>query len=622
MQLNTIKTKIKPPYWLVITLTVFLVLIILFSLVAIIIEEVYAGKFYPNIWVGGINLSGMSYTEANKKLEESITTLNENGFEFNFKDKKIVIYPIQVSTSDPDLSRELYKINILEPLSAGFEFGRDKNIFANFFARARLFFSKNEVPLKVFVNTIETRIVLAQNFDEMLQKAKETKINYFENKPLFVSGQLGEKIDYDKFIAIFAKQLEILDLKPIILEKEIYEPKISLVAAEEFLPLISKVLNRDDFFISATVTRSWYKEPEVQEQKISKNIIQQGLELKWDDENKKIFLGFNDEVFYNFLKPLAEQVEVEAQDAKFQIDNGRVKEFQSSQDGIKIDFKKTLQEFEKKLIDFSQDTSHLYIELTEAKIKIDSINEIGIEELIGVGASNFAGSPLNRIHNIKTGAASLNGLILKPGQEFSVNKALGEINAATGYLPELVIKGNKTIPEYGGGLCQIATTMFRLALDSGLPIIERYPHAYRVVYYEPAGTDATIYSPHPDLRFTNDTNNNLLLQTQVRGTEVIFEFWGKSDGRQVEVGRPVIYNITSPGSTKYIETEDLKSGEIKCLESSHNGAEANLKRKIIYKNGEIKEDDFYSKYRPWQAVCLVGIDPAIQATSTEEIIQN
>jgi len=416
--------------------------------------------------------------------------------------------------------------------------------------------------------------------------------------------------------------LEILDLMPIILEKEIYEPKISLVAAEEFLPLISKVLNRDDFFISATVTRSWYKEPRVQEQKISKNIIQQGLELKWDDENKKIFLGFNDEVFYNFLKPLTEQVEVEAQDAKFKIDNGRVKEFQSSKDGIKIDFKKTLQEFEKKLIDFSQDTSFIYTELTEAKIKIDSINEIGIEELIGVGVSNFAGSPPNRIHNIKTGAVSLNGLILKPGQEFSVNKALGEINAATGYLPELVIKGNKTIPEYGGGLCQIATTMFRLALDSGLPIIERYPHAYRVVYYEPAGTDATIYSPHPDLRFTNDTNNNLLLQTQVRGTEVIFEFWGKSDGRQVEVGKPVIYNITSPGSTKYIETEDLKPGEIKCLESSHNGAEANLKRKVIYKNGEIKEDDFYSKYRPWQAVCLVGIDPAIQATSTDEIINN
>ncbi|MFH1456819.1 MAG: VanW family protein [Patescibacteria group bacterium] len=620
MQLKAIKVKIKPPYWLVITLTVFLVLIILFSFSAIIIEQVYTGKFYPNIWVGGINLSGLSYTDAYKRLEEKTLILQEKGFQFSYENKKVDVYPVQVSASDPDLSRELYKINISEPLNIGFAFGRDENIFINFISRVKLFFLKNEVPLQISVNKIETRIVLAQNFDEMLQKAEETKIDYLDNKPLFISGEPGETIDYDKFIFVFAKQLEFLNFEPVVLQEEMYEPKISLTSAQEFLSLISQVLERDSFFIKATITQSWYKDAFVQKQQMPKNIIQGGLELKWDNKNEKVFLGFNDEVFYDFLKPLAGQVEADALDAKFVIDNGRVKEFQPSQDGIKINFEKTLQEFEERLVGLKQDTSNVYTEQTEAKIKVNSINEIGIEELIGVGVSNFVGSPPNRIHNIKTGAASLNGLILKPGEEFSVNKSLGEINAITGYLPELVIKGNKTVPEYGGGLCQIATTMFRLVLDAGLPITERYPHAYRVVYYEPAGTDATIYSPHPDFRFINDTNNNLLLQTRIEGTEVIFEFWGKSDGRYVEIGKPVIYNITSPGPTKYIETEDLEPGETKCLESAHNGAETNLKRKVIYPNGDINEDNFYSKYRPWQAVCLVGIDPFIQATSTDEII--
>ena len=70
------------------------------------------------------------------------------------------------------------------------------------------------------------------------------------------------------------------------------------------------------------------------------------------------------------------------------------------------------------------------------------------------------------------------------------------------------------MPEYGGGLCQIGTTVFRAAVNSGLPITERRPHAYRVVYYEPAGFDATIYDPRPDLRFINDTENYILIQTK------------------------------------------------------------------------------------------------------------
>ena len=214
-------------------------------------------------------------------------------------------------------------------------------------------------------------------------------------------------------------------------------------------------------------------------------------------------------------------------------------------------------------------------------------------------------------HNIAVGAAAVHGLVIRPGEEFSLVAALGEIDAAAGYLPELVIKGDKTIPEYGGGLCQIGTTVFRAAVGSGLPITARRNHSYRVSYYEPAGTDAAIYDPSPDVRFVNDTNRSILIQSRIEKDDVYFDFWGTKDGRLVTTTTPVVYNIVKPAPTKIIETEDLKPGEKKCTERAHNGADAYFDYTVIYPEGATSSPleqtrRFSSHYVPWQEVCLVG----------------
>lgn len=210
-------------------------------------------------------------------------------------------------------------------------------------------------------------------------------------------------------------------------------------------------------------------------------------------------------------------------------------------------------------------------------------------------------------------------MLIAPGEEFSLVKALGEIDAAAGYLPELVIKNNRTIPEYGGGLCQVATTIFRSALDSGLNITARQNHSYRVSYYEPAGTDAAVYDPWPDVKFVNDTGNYILIQSRIDKNDIWFDFWGQSDGREATSTTPVVYNIVKPAPTKIIESPDLKPGEKKCTEKAHNGADAYFDYIITYANGEKTTRRFNSHYVPWQEVCLVGIDDSQkEASSTPE----
>ncbi|MBU4512181.1 VanW family protein, partial [Patescibacteria group bacterium] len=232
------------------------------------------------------------------------------------------------------------------------------------------------------------------------------------------------------------------------------------------------------------------------------------------------------------------------------------------------------------------------------------------------------GSPTNRRHNIGVGANKLNGLLIAPDEEFSLVQTLGEVNAATGYLPELVIKGNKTIPEYGGGLCQIGTTMFRVALYAGLPITERRPHSYRVSYYEPAGMDATIYIPRPDVKFINDTRNYLVLTTEIQDNILRFKLYGTNDNRKTEIENPPrIWNITYPGPTKLIETLDLAPGEKKCTESSHRGADTEFTRVVTYADSrEPIDEKWFSRYSSWQAVCLIGVEELTVSTSSEEVV--
>ena len=167
----------------------------------------------------------------------------------------------------------------------------------------------------------------------------------------------------------------------------------------------------------------------------------------------------------------------------------------------------------------------------------------------------------------------------------------------------------------------MGTTLFRVALDAGVKITERRNHSYRVGYYEPAGTDATIYGPWPDLRFLNDTEHYVLIQTRIEGDKAIFELWGTSDGREVKMTDPVIYNLVPPGEPKMIETTELEPGVKKRIDHAHYGAGAYFKRTIVWPEGsehEPVDETFNSHYIPWKEVWLVGVDPDA-ATSTAEI---
>lgn len=240
----------------------------------------------------------------------------------------------------------------------------------------------------------------------------------------------------------------------------------------------------------------------------------------------------------------------------------------------------------------------------------EELQALGIKERLSIGHTTFYGSPLNRIYNIGVGARKINGTLIKPEEIFSFNKTLGAVNSSTGYLTELVIKPEGTIPEFGGGLCQVSTTTYRSALFAGLPIKERYQHSYAVTYYSQVlghGLDATVYIGGPDLKFENDTGHHMLLQAYTKNKhELYIILYGTDDGRQVEMDGPYISNKTNPSEVVYQEVGTLPLGVQKKIERAHIGFNALWYRYITMPNGEKKTEEITSKYQTMPAKVQVG----------------
>ena len=326
---------------------------------------------------------------------------------------------------------------------------------------------------------------------------------------------------------------------------------------------------------------------------------------------------FDQESLNSFLNQISAEVDRPVQDALFEFKEGRVSEFQVSKEGRQVD-----QNQLRSLISlaFSQAqwqkkelALDLPVKTIEPEVTTDKSNRLGIRELLGEGESFFLDSISSRVHNIILASSYLNGIVIGPGENFSFTQKIGDISAATGYQQAWIIRDSKTLLEDGGGVCQVSTTLFRAALNSGLPIVERQPHYYRVGYYEqggyPPGLDATVYPPSPDLKFKNDTSNYILIQMVLDKDKkrLAFQIYGTSDNRRVELEEPIIHSQTPPPDPVYLDEPTLPAGVVKRLDTAHWGAKVSVTRTVWNQDGTQKEQKtWWSNYVPWAAVYQRG----------------
>lgn len=276
-----------------------------------------------------------------------------------------------------------------------------------------------------------------------------------------------------------------------------------------------------------------------------------------------------------YLDGISKKINIYPINAKLVINNNSVSEFEPPQSGLTLNIFASVSKIAASLARGNyKEGVELVVDARQPEVTLDKINDLGINTLLARGESDFTGSTASRIHNIGVGSRKFTGILIKPGEVFSFNKFLGDVDASSGYLPELVIKNGSLIPEYGGGLCQVSTTLFRGAVLAGLPMLERHPHSLPVRYYNPQGFDATIYPGISDLRFKNDTPSHILIQPKIVGSKIYFEIYGTNDGRKTTLDGPRQYDIQTNGALK-----------------------AELTRTVEYPDSTEKKDVFKSSYK-------------------------
>lgn len=543
----------------------------------------------------GTDVSRMAVDAALARLDTAQSNLEDTGVRFLYQGRALTLPVGLTSPQDLDISVNYVSYDREATAARLARLGRSGNSAADWWTRFAAFYVGATVKPAVDLNGERFGAALGDLLGSYEDPAKNAHFTYAKGSFSITSEAAGTVFDRAAIRAVVLDRMEKIDATPIALA---VVPDAPTVRAADLMRV------RED--AQAAIDRGPVTiELDDQRWTFDADALAAWLTVV----NPARTLTLDPKTVGTSLEPVAAAAHREVKEPRFTISTtGRVTEFQPAGPGRELDLDATLALLETAVLRSDQRTIAAATRVVNPQGTTGNSNTLGITELVAEGRTNFSGSPANRRFNIGVGARSLNGVIIKPGETFSLVKALVPIDAKSGYRQELVIKGNRTIPEFGGGLCQIGTTTFRLVMNAGLPILERRNHSYRVRYYEPpVGKDATIYDPKPDFRFTNDYANPLLLTTAIEGDDLVFRFYGTKEAREIVQTTPKLFNIVAPPPKKTIETTDIPVGTTKCLEHAHPGSDAEFTYSVTYLDGTVKSEVFKSHYRPWQEVCLKGV---------------
>ncbi|OGB75329.1 hypothetical protein A2810_01595 [candidate division Kazan bacterium RIFCSPHIGHO2_01_FULL_49_10] len=579
------KPRRRHPFWWV--LTCFGVLLLLVISWYISFDIVYAERAMPNISVGGASIGGLSFDRADAVMADALAAAKLAKLSLVYQTNRYA-YTIDQLGVELDLPATLDRIH---------RFGRTTNLFTNSRERFGGFF-KFVAPEVAYDFTSGFATVASNLAKKYNQPAVEAGVTVKQQSAIVSPAQPGRELSGPTLRQLVGDRLGRLQLSDVILPIIDSAPAVSTETATATADQINQGLS-SELVLTAR----------------GQDILALSPKQLWEwlevyPEGAALVARLKPSELEKFAKSLEPKVNQPMQNAIFKLSGKQLVAFQPDRPGRVLRTQAAVDLIQQSFLS-SNRSVELAVNYLEPKTKLADINNLGVNELVASGVSNFTGSPANRRHNIKTGALKFNGVMIAPAATFSFNKTLGVVDETTGYLPELVIKGDETIPEFGGGLCQVSTTAFRAILNGGYPVMERQNHSYRVVYYEPAGTDATIYPPSPDLKFINDSSGHIVMQTYIEGNNLHFDFYGTKLDRKVVLEGPKIFNITQPPEPVYIETSTIPEGETKQIDTAHRGADAILYRRIYDANGkEIRQEEFKSHYVPWPAKFLVGVKAA------------
>lgn len=562
-------------------------------------QLIYAGRIFPGVTVAGVDLSGMKPPDAAVKLSQTLSYPINGKILFRNGEKAWVATPAELGmVFDPSASA-----------MKAFQTGRSGGLFGALSGQIHASGAGVQIPPVIVFDQRVAFHYLNQIATQINQPAKEASLVLEGTNVVAEPGQVGRELKMEATLIYLAGQLQTFSDGEVPLVVQEIQPQILDVASQA--DTARQILSQPLTLVIPSAAQG-DQGPFVYDPVIIANLL--GVQRT---ENG-VQVALNQTGLRDMLLPVKDHVDRQPADAKF-IFNDETRQLdvmEESRVGRTMDIEASIKAINEALLR-GEHSAALVINEAQPKVPATATaQELGITELVHQEVSYFYGSSAERMQNIEAAASQFHGVLVAPGETFSMGATMGDVSLDNGFAEALIIYGGRTIKGVGGGVCQVSTTLFRAVFRAGYPIVERTPHAYRVGYYEQtaggsadprlAGLDATVYFPLVDFKFTNDTPYWILMETYMGSGSLTWKLYSTRDGRTVNWDTTGVTDVVPAPSPLFEENPELAKNEMKQVDWAANGADVTVTRTVMRDGAVLFQDEFTTHYQPWQAICQYG----------------
>lgn len=292
-------------------------------------------------------------------------------------------------------------------------------------------------------------------------------------------------------------------------------------------------------------------------------------------------------------------------------------ELHKEEEGIDLDI--SIEEA-KKILSEVKEVYSIPLKITKPKVYVKDLGDKLFKQTLASYTTIYDAGVYNRAHNIALAAKTINGTILLPGETFSYNGVLGNTNQEKGYKVGTAYVGGKVVESYGGGICQVSSTLYNAVLYANLEIVERHNHSY-VVNYVPAGRDATVAYGGKNFRFKNTRSYPIKIVASAKNGVVSISIKGIKEEKEYDVVLTSSVLSSTPNQTVYEPNSNLAEGTEKVIQKGYVGKKSITYKTVKY-NGKVVSKTVLSKdtYKPMNKIIQVGTKKVLtEQPSTPEV---
>jgi vancomycin resistance protein YoaR len=550
--------------------------------IAIAVGFAYAGSpaRLPNgVLIAGVHVGGLTPAQAQALLEQRAEALGATPVSFTAGTERWDVTPAQLGVKVD------WAAAVVAAAQQGDGFGPVRGFRR---LQTRFFGAAVAPPTRVYDAALTYTVDRIAT--EVAERPREASIELQGLKPRIVPSRTGRSLNRASAEAVIVRSLASFSRAPVGLPVRVEPPQVT---ADELQPVLARV----EVALSAPV-RLAHGETRW---RLPRWRIAELLSLPKNGQRE---LGLAGPGADGYFERLGEIVSRPPKDASFAADGDGNVRVVGGTAGVELDRERTAAALLTAATSTEGRLANVAVRRAQPALTTERAQSLGITRVLATYTTAYAGTA-DRIHNLQLGVRFLDGALVAPGATFSFNERVGERTEARGFRAAPVIINGEYEDGIGGGVSQVATTVFNAAWEAGLRITTRAAHALYISRY-PLGRDATVNFPDLDLKFVNDTGGWIVVRAFAHGDGISVGLWGTATGRRVE-SEPGELRETGPAPVRTVLDPELPKGERVVVEEGQPARAVSVKRTVYDRDGNVLHSEtWHTAYRGEYELVRVG----------------